>query len=86
MESRRCSQFKPKQSAQDEWVQHSTEVHSYTVMNEAAKTSSWIMGSNIVGKRPRVLVYVGGANAFFQKLEESADAGFPELEFVESAS
>jgi len=74
--------FKPSQTAEDAWVQHSTEVHSYTVMNEAAKTSSWLMGSNIAGKKPRVLAYVGGANVFFDSLENSSQAGFPEVEFA----
>ena len=82
MEQGSFDTFAPKQLAQDEWVQHSAEIHSYTVMNEAAKTSSWIMGSNLAGKKPRVLAYVGGANVFFQKLSESSEAGFPELDFV----
>lgn len=82
MERGKHDVFCPKQSAEKEWVQHSTEVHSYTVMNEASKTSSWIMGSNVAGKKPRVLAYVGGANAFFAKLSESSENGFPELDFL----
>ena len=81
MESAGHASFNPSQSAQDAWVAHSTEVHGYTVMNEAAKTSSWLMGTNVVNKKPRVLAYVGGANVFFDSLHQSAQAGFPELEF-----
>ena len=73
--------FDPKPSAEAGWVSHSTEVHSYTVMNEAAKTNSWLMGTNVVGKKPRVLAYVGGANVYFEKLKASTEAGFPELKF-----
>ena len=73
--------FDPKPSAEAEWVSHSTEIHSYTVMNEAAKTNSWLMGTNVLGKKPRVLAYVGGANVYFEKLKASTEAGFPELKF-----
>jgi cyclohexanone monooxygenase len=50
-------------------------------MNEAANTNSWIMGTNILDKKPRVLAYFGGANVYFEKLNESREAGFPELQF-----
>jgi len=50
-------------------------------MNEAAKTRSWLMGSNLVDKKPRVLAYFGGANTYADKLTESVRAAFPELDF-----
>jgi len=76
-----CFSYPQSQKAQDAWVMHSTEVHSHTVMNEAAKTRSWIMGSNLVDKKPRVLAYFGGANTYADKLTESVRAAFPELDF-----
>ena len=33
-----------------------------------------------------VLIYFGGANAYYDKLRQSADAGFPEVEFERKAS
>jgi cyclohexanone monooxygenase len=40
-----------------------------------------MMGANIEGHEPRVLIYFGGANVYYDKLRESVDAGFPELKF-----
>ena len=37
--------------------------------------------ANREDKKPRVLIYFGGANVYYDKLKESAEAGFPELEF-----
>jgi cyclohexanone monooxygenase len=39
------------------------------------------MGANLETKAPRVLIYFGGANVYYDKLDESANEGYPELEF-----
>jgi cyclohexanone monooxygenase len=40
-----------------------------------------MMGANLEERKPRVLVYFGGAHIYYDKLRESANAGFPELAF-----
>jgi ABC-type lipoprotein export system ATPase subunit len=57
------------------------EIHAQTLMAQGDKVHSWMMGANIEGHKPRVLIYFGGANVYYDKLRESVDAGFPELEF-----
>ena len=51
-------------------------------MNQGDSVHSWMMGANIENHPARVLIYFGGANAYYDRLRESVDAGFPELEFV----
>jgi cyclohexanone monooxygenase len=45
-----------------------------------------MMGANIENHEPRVLIYFGGANVYYDKLRESVNDGFPELEFQRLAS
>jgi hypothetical protein len=45
-----------------------------------------MMGANLEQRKPRVLVYFGGAHIYYDKLRESADGGFPELAFSKSAA
>ncbi|MFT6957125.1 MAG: cation diffusion facilitator CzcD-associated flavoprotein CzcO [Halieaceae bacterium] len=86
MESEGYDVFKPKQDAEDEWSAHVFDVHEQTLMNGGDQVNSWMMGANIEGHKPRVLIYFGGANVYYDKLRESVDAGFPELEFERLAS
>ena len=51
-------------------------------MAQGDKVHSWMMGANLENRNPRVLIYFGGANVYYDKLRESADAGFPEVEFA----
>ena len=51
-------------------------------MAQGDKVHSWMMGANIENHNPRVLIYFGGANVYYDKLRESADGGFPEVEFA----
>ena len=81
MESEGYDVCAPKQEAEDEWSAHVSEVHEQTLMAEGDKVNSWMMGANIEGHKPRVLIYFGGANVYYDKLRESVDSGFPELEF-----
>ena len=86
MESEGYDTFTPKQEAEDEWSAHVSEVHKQTLMNQGDSVHSWMMGANIENHPARVLIYFGGANAYYDKLRESVDAGFPELEFERLAS
>lgn len=81
MEQEGHSLCTPLQKAEDEWSAHVSEVHVQTLMNEGDQVHSWMMGANIEGHEPRVLIYFGGANVYYDKLRESVDAGFPELKF-----
>jgi cation diffusion facilitator CzcD-associated flavoprotein CzcO len=71
----------PRQDAEDAWSAHVAEVHAQTLMAEGDKVHSWMMGANIEHHNPRVLIYFGGANVYYDKLDESANEGFPELDF-----
>jgi len=81
MESEGYDVCTPRQEAEDEWSAHVAEVHRQTLMAEGDKVHSWMMGANIENHNPRVLIYFGGANVYYDKLDESANEGFPELEF-----
>ena len=78
--------FYPSKQAEDEWTAHTAEIHEQTLMAEGDKVNSWMMGANREDKQPRVLIYFGGANVYYDKLKESAENGFPELEFAETAA
>jgi cyclohexanone monooxygenase len=45
-----------------------------------------MMGANLEDKAPRVLIYFGGANNYYDAMDESANQGYPELEFEKRAS
>ena len=45
-----------------------------------------MMGANIENHKPRVLIYFGGANVYYDRMRESVDKDFPELEFERLAS
>jgi len=78
--------FYPSQQAEEEWTAHTAEIHEQTLMAEGDKVNSWMMGANREDKKPRVLIYFGGANVYYDKLKESAENGFPELEFADHAA
>ncbi len=73
--------FKPRREAEQAWTAQTADIHAQTLMAEGDKVNSWMMGANRQDKPPRVLVYFGGANVYYDILDQSADAGFPELEF-----
>lgn len=81
MESEGHDTFNPTQEAEAEWTAHTAEIHGQTLMSQGDQVNSWMMGANIEDKKPRVLIYFGGAHIYYDKLRESADAGFPELVF-----
>jgi hypothetical protein len=81
MESEGYEVFSPRPEAEKAWSAHTAEIHQQTLMAEGDKVHSWMMGANLEDKQPRVLIYFGGANVYYDKLRESVDAGFPELQF-----
>jgi len=85
MESEGYDLCAPQQQAEDEWVAHTAEIHEQTLMARGDEVNSWMMGANIENKNPRVLIYFGGANVYYDRLRESVDNGFPEVEFARLA-
>ena len=85
MEAEGYDVCEPRQEAEDEWSAHTAEVHNQTLMAEGDKVHSWMMGANREDKPARVLIYFGGANVYYDKLDESANQGFPELAFEKRA-
>lgn len=73
--------FRPRREAEGQWTAHTADIHRQTLMAEGDKVHSWMMGANREDKPPRVLIYFGGANVYYDKLEQSANDDFPELEF-----
>jgi cation diffusion facilitator CzcD-associated flavoprotein CzcO len=73
--------FKPRREAEEAWTAATADIHRQTLMAEGYKVNSWMMGANREDKAPRVLIYFGGASAYYDALDKSADDGFPELEF-----
>ena len=86
MESESYDVCSPIKQAEEEWSAHVAEIHRQTLMDEGDKHHSWMMGANIENHSPRVLIYFGGANVYYDKLRESVNEGFPELEFSKLAS
>jgi cyclohexanone monooxygenase len=71
----------PRADAEAAWVEHTADIHRQTLMAQGDKVHSWMMGANLKNRNPRVLIYFGGANVYYDKLEASAAAGFPEVTF-----
>ncbi len=86
MESEGYDTFEAKKDAEDEWSAHVADVHRQTLMNVGDSVHSWMMGANIEKHAPRVLIYFGGANVYYDRLRESVNDDFPELEFEKLAS
>jgi len=86
MESESYDVCTPSKQAEDEWSAHVAEVHHQTLMDQGDQVHSWMMGANIENHSPRVLIYFGGANVYYDRLRESVNDGFPELEFSKLGS
>jgi cyclohexanone monooxygenase len=76
----------PRREAEEDWVRHTADIHAQTLMAQGDKVHSWMMGANIEHKQPRVLIYFGGANVYYDKLRASAEQDFPEVEFKTAAA
>lgn len=81
MEREGIDLFRPRREAEEAWTAATADIHGQTLMAEGHKVNSWMMGANRDDKSARVLIYFGGASAYYDALDKSADEGFPELEF-----
>jgi len=82
MESEGYAVVIPRKEAEEEWTRHTAEIHDATLMSAGDKVNSWMMGANREDKPPRVLIYFGGANVYYDRMDQSANEGYPELEFA----
>jgi cyclohexanone monooxygenase len=82
MEREGLATFHPRREAEEEWTKATAEIHNQTLMAQGDKVNSWMMGANRTDKSARVLIYFGGASAYYDALDKSAEDGFPELEFA----
>ncbi|MGC8536337.1 MAG: flavin-containing monooxygenase [Rhizomicrobium sp.] len=85
MEREGLDLFRPRREAEEAWTAQTADIHRQTLMAEGYKVNSWMMGANREDKPPRVLIYFGGANFYYDALDASAQKGFPELEFEKRA-
>ena len=81
MEQEGYSTFYPRRGAEEAWTAATADIHGQTLMANGDKVNSWMMGANRKDKSARVLIYFGGASAYYDALDTSADQGFSELEF-----
>ncbi|MFF4599751.1 flavin-containing monooxygenase [Amycolatopsis sp. NPDC001319] len=63
--------------AEREWAEEVNRAGSATIMASGAKANAWFIGANIPGKPLEFNVYMGGADAYFRRCAEIADAGYP---------
>jgi len=82
MEREGLATFHPRREAEEAWTQATADIHNQTLMAQGDKVNSWMMGANRTDKSARVLIYFGGASAYYDALDKSAEEGFPELEFA----
>jgi cation diffusion facilitator CzcD-associated flavoprotein CzcO len=84
MEREGLAIFHPRPEAEEAWTQATADIHNQTLMAQGDKVNSWMMGANRDDKSARVLIYFGGASAYYDALDKSADEGFPELTFAKT--
>ncbi|MDP3293547.1 MAG: NAD(P)/FAD-dependent oxidoreductase [Nevskia sp.] len=59
--------IEPSLEIENKWIAHHDEVSAMTLI---PKTNSWYMGSNIEGKKRRLLAYPGGVNTYRAACED----------------
>ena len=72
--SRGVATIEPTLELEDRWIAHHDEVANMTLI---PRTKSWYMGSNVEGKMPRLLSYIGGVGAYRKQCEELKASGYP---------
>lgn len=71
------STIEPTEEAEDEWVQHNSDVAEQTLYPDA---DSWYSGNNIPGKEDTFLIYPGGLVAYNQRCDEVVENGYEGFE------
>ena len=71
--TRGATRVEPTREMEDRWIAHHDEVANMTLI---PKTRSWYMGTNVEGKQPRLLSYIGGVGAYRQQCEDVKASGY----------
>jgi acetyl esterase/lipase len=74
LESSGKAVIEPTRDAEQEWVAHTDEVADATLMTEAP--TSWYLGTNVVGKPRRIIVYLGGGIVYRAKCQDVVEKGY----------
>jgi cyclohexanone monooxygenase len=64
------------------WKKQLQAMLDATLLGKGVEQHSWFLGANIPGKAHAVLFYFGGAEAYFNELQHSAEHGFPGFAFA----
>ena len=70
------SSIAPTLQAEQEWVDHSNEIASQTLLTD---TESWFMGANIPGKARALLLYANTVPEYRKRCRAAADGGYKEF-------
>ncbi|GAA4554513.1 NAD(P)/FAD-dependent oxidoreductase [Pseudonocardia xishanensis] len=72
--------------AADEWTTSARGIGEQTLLtlSTGQAASSWIVGSNIDGRKPSTLYYLGGANTYFDLCDAERELGFPGFTFIKA--
>ena len=76
LNSHGLTRIEAKDDAQEEWVEHVSEIADTTLY---PKANSWYVGANVPGKSRVFMPYVGGLDLYKEKCAEVVDnnyAGF----------
>ncbi len=67
------SRIEAKEDAQEEWVQHVSEIADDTLY---PKANSWYVGANVPGKSRVFMPYVGGMEVYRQHCDEIVEKDY----------
>ena len=76
LREKNLSSIAPTPQAEQEWVDHSNEIASYTLLTD---TKSWFMGANIPGKAHALLLYANTVPEYRKRCQAAADGGYQEF-------
>ncbi len=76
LREKKLSSIAPTQQAEQEWVDHSNEIASQTLLTD---TDSWFMGANIPGKARALLLYANTVPEYRKRCRAAADGGYKEF-------
>ena len=76
MRDKKLSSIAPTLQAEQEWVDHASEIASQTLLTD---TESWFMGANIPGKARALLLYANTVPEYRKRCQAAADGGYKEF-------
>ncbi|MET0699305.1 MAG: NAD(P)/FAD-dependent oxidoreductase, partial [Mycobacterium sp.] len=76
LHARRVRTIEATPAAQQEWIEHTTELVAATVLMHPS-CNSWYNGANVPGKKRRYMGYVAGIPEYRRRCDEIAATGYP---------